>query len=286
MICYQIGGIGIGFNIQIPIRESTYYGTFRIKQNAFEELKEKESVEFYMKKPEVRNLEKIIYDTKRKRIGFYKDNYITYYHRYPKREYYSSFERNLQTGKGTIYFSPNCMSDLSETSDLFDLADMISLWLKYKIIMLHSSFLIYKDKAVLFTGPSGVGKSTQAELWKNELGAEIINGDRSLLRREEDGWKVYGVPNCGSSAISLNKSAKLAGIVLLEQGNINQVVKPSFIEAYRQILTQIVMNRYNEKECVDTMELIEYLIKEVTIRKLSCLPDKEAVALVKEELGF
>ena len=48
--------------------------------------------------------------------------------------------------------------------------------------ILHSSFIEVGGKAVLFTAPSGTGKSTQAGLWRENRGAVVINGDRSVLR--------------------------------------------------------------------------------------------------------
>lgn len=286
MICYQIGGIGIGFTLDLPLQESQYYRSFRISKQEFEKLVEKEIIRFYLKKPERKELDKIICDSTRKQIGYCGDSIIAYYHRYPGREYYACFERNLKTGEGSIFLSPDCLNDLIQTSDLFDLADMLSVWLRYETLMIHSSYLIYQNKAVLFTGPSGIGKSTQAALWERELGAMVINGDRSLVRREVNGWRVYGVPNCGSSAISKNESAELAGIILLEQSTENQLTAPPMVECYRKLLTQIVMNRYEETECVQTMELLQRLMEEVTVKKLSCLPNREAVFLVKESLGL
>lgn len=32
---------------------------------------------------------------------------------------------------------------------------------------LHASVINWKDKGILFSAPSGTGKSTQADLWKN-----------------------------------------------------------------------------------------------------------------------
>lgn len=49
----------------------------------------------------------------------------------------------------------------------------------------HSSYVEVDGKAVLFTAPSETGKSTQAELWRSLRGAEIINGDRSVVRLVE-----------------------------------------------------------------------------------------------------
>ena len=46
------------------------------------------------------------------------------------------------------------------------------------VLHLHSSFVLYKDKALVFTAPSGIGKTTQAELWRDFQGALIVNGGR------------------------------------------------------------------------------------------------------------
>lgn len=46
----------------------------------------------------------------------------------------------------------------------------------YKSYILHSSYIVYQEQAILFSAPSGTGKSTQADLWKKYRDIEIING--------------------------------------------------------------------------------------------------------------
>ena len=50
---------------------------------------------------------------------------------------------------------------------------MKKILLKYNGIILHSSFINFENKAILFSAPSGTGKSTQADLWKKYKNAEI-----------------------------------------------------------------------------------------------------------------
>ena len=48
--------------------------------------------------------------------------------------------------------------------------------------ILHCTFLDYRGQAILFSGPSGIGKSTHANLWCRHIpGTQVLNGDRALL---------------------------------------------------------------------------------------------------------
>ena len=46
-------------------------------------------------------------------------------------------------------------------------------------MVLHCSVLKVKSGVILFSGPSGIGKSTQAGLWTKYRKARVINGDRT-----------------------------------------------------------------------------------------------------------
>ena len=89
--------------------------------------------------------------------------------------------------------------------------------------LLHTSFIKWQGKAILFTAPSGTGKSTQADLWRRIEGAEIINGDRAVLRKEGGIWKAWGLPYAGSSRIFRNESAPVGAIVVLRKNDRNEL---------------------------------------------------------------
>lgn len=59
------------------------------------------------------------------------------------------------------------------------------------VLHLHSSFVLHQGKALLFTGPSGIGKTTQAELWRDYQGSMIVNGDACLMRKIEGAYFRY-----------------------------------------------------------------------------------------------
>lgn len=152
------------------------------------------------------------------------------------------------------------------------------------VLHLHSSFVLYQDKALLFTGPSGIGKTTQAELWRDYQGALIVNGDAALLRRMEDGWWAFGTPVHGSSPYCENRQAPIVGLVALEQGPENRLTRLDDFQA----LTSCLPEFYRPQMDGETEEVfwnsVDSLFREVPVYRLTCRPDREATELVKQEL--
>lgn len=187
-----------------------------------------------------------------------------------------------EINKSDIYFNKTASNLL--TTKLLDLLSFEKVLLTNNGVILHSSFIKYNDYAILFSGPSGVGKSTQANLWIKFKDAEIINGDRSILRYIDNEWQVFGSPYCGSSEIFKNDQAKLKVIVVLEQAKENKIEEMSVIEKYKFILSQIAVNTWNEEDMKKATTLIENIINSVLIIKLKCLPDENAVDILHKYL--
>ena len=152
------------------------------------------------------------------------------------------------------------------------------------VLHLHSSFVLYKDKALVFTGPSGIGKTTQAELWRDFQGALIVNGDACLLRRMEDGWHAFGTPVHGSSPYCENREAPLSALVVLKQGSENRLERLDAFSALSECLPEFYRPRM-DPETEDTFwKAADSLFREIPVYKLTCRPDREATELVKETI--
>lgn len=151
-------------------------------------------------------------------------------------------------------------------------------------LILHSAFLNYGEEAILFSAPSGVGKSTQAGLWERYREAETVNGDRSLLLREQDGWYACGWPVCGSSHICKNERWKIHAIVMLEQARENCAETLKGMEAFRRIVPQITVNRWDKTMQEQVLDQIELLLQEVLICGFKCNISEEAVGCLEEYL--
>ena len=149
------------------------------------------------------------------------------------------------------------------------------------VLHLHSSFVLYNGRALVFTGPSGIGKTTQAELWRDFQGAEIINGDACLLRELEDGWHAFGTPVHGSSPYCENKDAPLAALVALEQGPENRLERPDSFAALTACLPEFYRPQMDSATQDIFWGAVDSLFRKTPVYRLVCRPDRDATELVK-----
>ena len=173
---------------------------------------------------------------------------------------------------------------LNYSRNIWDILGMEDILLRHSGLLLHSSFIRYRGKAVLFSAPCGTGKSTQAELWKKYEGADIINGDRSGLRRLDCGWMVFGLPYAGSSGIYRNESAPLEAVILLRQAEENRLRRLKAVEAFPDLYREITVHRWDRNFVSESTELLQQLLCEIPVYLLECRPDQEAVQLVRDEI--
>lgn len=112
--------------------------------------------------------------------------------------------------------------------------------LGYDGMMLHASALAYKGRAYLFSGPSGVGKSTHTRLWQSLFGEDVLvfNDDKPALRKVDGVWYAYGTPWCGKDGINVNMRVPLGGICFLQQAKENRMESLSPEDAIPQVLFQ------------------------------------------------
>lgn len=146
-----------------------------------------------------------------------------------------------------------------------------------KGVLFHCAYIEIDGNALVFTAPSGVGKSTQAALWCNYKGAELINGDRCALMLKNSILYACGIPYCGSSRVNINKSLPVKAVVYLEQSPVS-VVKPlSGITSFKKILEGVCVNTWNSDDMSVCMDTISYIAENVPVFLLSCTPDESAV---------
>ena len=151
-------------------------------------------------------------------------------------------------------------------------------------LQIHSSFVDYKGKGILFLGSSGVGKTTQAELWERYCGASIVNGDLMFLEKKEDGFLGWGTPWHGSSPYCINTSVPVTVAVVLRQAPENTIRLLRGFERLTAVSKNIFYPLWLEDGLSQCMETFDAFLRQIPVYELSCRPDQEAVALLKRRL--
>ena len=152
-------------------------------------------------------------------------------------------------------------------------------------LILHCAYLEYQGKAMLFSAPSGTGKTTQAGLWEQYRGSRTVNGDKALLEYDGKMWTANGWPVCGTSEVCENKKLPVGCIVMLSQAKLNQAWRLRPAEAFTNLYGQITMNRWDREGLVHSLDLLEQLAGKVPVYHLTCDISEDAVKTLEQEIG-
>ena len=150
---------------------------------------------------------------------------------------------------------------------------------------LHCSCLKYKDEAIIFTAPSGTGKSTHSALWRRHFGDDVvmINDDKPLVREKDGRFYIYGTPWNGKHSIGNNTSAPIRSVVFLSQAPENKAEPISPIDAMALLLQQTVLPS-NKAELSKLLDMLGRLVETVPMYRLGCTISDEAVTTIYQEI--
>lgn len=156
--------------------------------------------------------------------------------------------------------------------------------INYGGIVLHGVLMEYKDKGIIISAPSGIGKTTHARMWRDRERALIINGDRALCRKIDGKWTGFGMPWCGTSGEYINRDVGISAIVVLEQAKENLIEKLDTFQAFNHMIPNITAPTWEKKLLNKAMDYLEDMVNEIPVYKLKCTPDIEAVEVLKKEI--
>ena len=151
-------------------------------------------------------------------------------------------------------------------------------------IEMHASLIQIAEKGIMFLGPSEIGKTTQAELWMQYRGAEIINGDMVFVKKEEDRFLGCGSPWHGSSPYCLNKQVPLSALIVLKQSKQNTIRRLTGFEMVSSVMSSVFWPTWYREGYEAACETFDTLLNTVPVYELSCRPDEDAVKLTEETI--
>ena len=153
-----------------------------------------------------------------------------------------------------------------------------------QMIQLHCATIDDDGRGILFLGPSGIGKTTQAERWAQYRGSAIINGDIGFVQRTPAGYTAWGTPWHGSSPYCLNASVPVKALVVLKQAPQNALRELTGFEKVREVSGSVFCPTWLEdgmELCTDTLN---HLLSDLPVYRLDNRADEEAVRLLAAEI--
>jgi hypothetical protein len=150
--------------------------------------------------------------------------------------------------------------------------------LREEALLIHASGVFDGHTGRLFTGRSGVGKSTMARLWSEHGNAWVVNDDRLYLRKVNDQWIMFNTPMMYPQT-PLN--APLNHIYLLNQAlefDTTPYISPV---AVGKVFGNCILQTYNRHHVDHHFKVIESLIQSVSVNLLSSRANPEILEGVR-----
>lgn len=155
---------------------------------------------------------------------------------------------------------------------------------KNGLFAIHSASILYKDKVWLFSAQTGVGKSTHAHLWVNNLGVSVFNGDINLLKLENGKLRAIGLPWCGTSGEYHKGEVDLGGIILIERDQKDNVVELTKEEQTIALIHRLISPMWDRDLGQLNVDFAKEIPGKALVCKLQCTMEKTAMDVMKTRI--
>lgn len=152
-------------------------------------------------------------------------------------------------------------------------------------MILHSASIAYCGGAILFTAPSGTGKTTQTDLWhKYCKNVDDINGDKTLLQQTANGWYACGFPFYGGSFRCEQTAVPIRAVVIIRQSKQDKIRELSEKEKTALLYSEMTIPSFNKGYVLKSFDLISRFLLNIPVIRMDCTASKAAVSLLHKYL--
>ena len=151
----------------------------------------------------------------------------------------------------------------------------------HKTVAIHTSTICYRNRAVMFLGESGTGKSTHTRLWRENIsGAQLLNDDSPIVRVIDGRACVYGSPWSGKTHCYKDECYPLAACVRLSQAPYNRITRLNVLAGYAALHPSCPPGfAYDERLYDYVSGFLSDVLGTVPVYHMECLPDAAAAQM-------
>lgn len=154
-------------------------------------------------------------------------------------------------------------------------------------LFLHSCAVALEQQGLLFSGVSGSGKSTMADLWRQygPSSSKVIDDEHILARKVGDRSWLYGAPWSRGARTATFSRTPLRTVFFLTHGNRNRCIALSSSEALAELLSQVFLPAWSRQQLDLVMQTCADLLQQADCYRLQFVPDQEVVRFVQDISG-
>jgi hypothetical protein len=196
---------------------------------------------------------------------------------------------------GNIYIEPSSPSAVLSYPLDYPMDEVLMInWLSRGLgIMMHACGVRHNGQGIIFSGISGAGKSTIADLWKNRISrlkshsmepsknTILLSDDRIIIRKINGRFFIFGTPWHGDSKVCSPEEAPLDKIFFLQQARENKVKKTDVIKAVSRLIVCSFPPFWDKKGMEFTLNYCAELAQKIPCYELDFVPDKRVLDLVR-----
>lgn len=149
-------------------------------------------------------------------------------------------------------------------------------------MVMHAVSINYQGESILFSGVSGMGKTTQADLWGEFTGSHIINGDRATLVYRDGRLITTGSAWSGTSRIFSDETAPIKAIVFLEQAAFNQLIELTPQAALSYMVPRCFLPYYSQEFMAAALSNVDKITRSIPMFLLRNKADRQSVEMVRQ----
>ena len=168
-------------------------------------------------------------------------------------------------------------SFISPLSYPFGALILYYLTLNSNAFMIHASGVWDGETGRIFSGFSGVGKSTMAKIWEEE-GAHIVNDDRLIVREVNGEYFMYNTP---MPYADLNKQAQVSKFYFPFHSKKNSAEKLSGAQSLSQLMAFCFQHNYDKKYTEHLIAQLERITQHASTYKLGVVPTPSIIDFIR-----